>query len=262
MNFEELTLDELKDYARSKGISFGKIGREKLIAKIKEKEDESNADLASSILSDIDSTNNETVEAKPKPTVENNNEKMSLLNSIEHAINELDDADTYTEKIVDDLPITTPIRVKSITYGGLTYTSKINNAIFRWDQIGSEQFMTIAELNEMNNYKRDFLNRPLVILMDDRAIRKFRLTKVYENVAKINNLPEVFASDMNTIRDTIDRALDVNMRDVLVSKVSQMIKKRALVDISVIHLLSKKLQYDFDKLLEEDEEEENKNKNE
>ena len=51
--------------------------------------------------------------------------------------------------------------------------------------------MTVADLNEMNNYKRDFLNRPLVILMDERAIKKFRLTPVYENVAKINNLKQV-----------------------------------------------------------------------
>ena len=38
MNFETMELDELKEYAKSLGITFGKIGKEKLIEKIKEYE--------------------------------------------------------------------------------------------------------------------------------------------------------------------------------------------------------------------------------
>ena len=127
----------------------------------------------------------------------------------------------------------------------LTYKSRTTNAIFRWNNIGSVEYMTVAELNEMNNYKRDFLNRPLVILLDERAIKKFRLTQVYENVAKINNLKAVFNSDMRTIEETIENALRVNMRDILISKVRQMIKNKTLVDVGIIKMLEKKLQYDL-----------------
>ena len=63
--------------------------------------------------------------------------------------------------------------------------------------------MTVAELNEMNNYKRAFLNKPLVVLLDERAIKKFRLQKVYENVAKISNLKQLFKSDLSTISRTV-----------------------------------------------------------
>ena len=38
MDYENMSLDELKDYAKSIGLSFGKIGKDKLIEKIKEKE--------------------------------------------------------------------------------------------------------------------------------------------------------------------------------------------------------------------------------
>ena len=75
--------------------------------------------------------------------------------------------------------------------------------------------------------------------------------KFFENVAKINNLKQVFASDMGTIERTIDTALQVNMRDILVSKVSQMIKNKTLVDINIIRLLSKRLSYDFEEILEQ-----------
>ena len=144
-----------------------------------------------------------------------------------------------------DLPIDTVIGVKSITFGGLTYKSKTNNAMFRWNQIGAVEYMTIAQLNEMNNYKPDFLRKPLVILLDERAVKKFRLTPVYENVAKINNLSAVFNSDLDTIERVVDDALRVNMRDILVSKIRQMYKNGKLVNINIIRLLEDKLKFDL-----------------
>lgn len=246
MNYENMSLDELKEYAKNMGIKVGNIGKEKLIEKIKETENSKSA--ISSVIEDDD-----LEAATPIPTVESQDEgKESLLDSITSAIDDLDESvDNGTSSVVEDLPIDTVIPVKSITFGGLTYKSRTNNAIFRWNQIGAIEYMTVADLNEMNNYKRDFLNRPLVILMDERAIKKFRLTSVYENVAKINNLKQVFASDMATIERAIDTALQVNMRDILISKVSQMIKNKTLVNINVIRLLSKRLSYDFEEILEQ-----------
>ena len=47
MDYEKMELDELKDYAKSIGLSFGKIGKDKLIEKIKEKETELSNKLSS-----------------------------------------------------------------------------------------------------------------------------------------------------------------------------------------------------------------------
>lgn len=248
MDFEKMSLDELKDYAKAIGLIFGNIGKEKLIEKIKAKKSEN--DIIKAVMDDTDL--DESPEAKNIVKTNNNeSNSVSLLDSITSAIDELESSDKDVDVKIEDLPIDTVVPVKSISFGGLTYKSRTNNAIFRWNKIGAVEYMTVAELNEMNNYKRDFLNRPLVILMDERAVRKFRLTKVYENVARINDLKTVFNSNVATINSTIDMALAVNMRDILISKVSQMIKARSLVDINVIKLLSKKLQYDFDELLEQ-----------
>ena len=246
MNFENMSLDELKEYAKNLDIKVGNIGKEKLIEKIKSVE--SSKASISSVIGDEDLEASEL----NSMVIPQNKKQESLLDSITSAIDDLDESvDTDTDTITEDLPIDTVIPVKSITFGGLTYKSRTNNAIFRWNQIGAIEYMTVADLNEMNNYKRDFLNRPLVILMDERAIKKFRLTPVYENVAKINNLKQVFSSDMITIERTIETALQVNMRDILVSKASQMIKNKTLVDINVIRLLSRRLSYDFEEILEQ-----------
>lgn len=236
MNLEQMELEELKDYAKSLGVSFGKIGKEKLIEKIREKE------TINSVIDDDDLKEDNDVIVK----VESEVKQESLLDSISAAIDELEEADGGN--LIDNnvvLSLTETIPVKSVTFGGLTYKSKSTNALFRWNQIGAVEYMTVAELNEMNNYKREYLNKPLVVLLDERAIKKFRLSQVYENVAKINNLKSVFNSDMATIEATIDMALKVNMRDILISKVRGMIENKTLVDVSIIKLLERKLQHDL-----------------
>lgn len=239
MDYTKMDLDELKELAKSRGLKVGNIGKDKLIAKLKE------SDTFSVVTAeDEDLSENTTQET---PVVENKIEEKSgsLLDAISETIDELDESVDDKDDYDDTLELDTSIPVKSITFGGLTYKSRSTNAVFRWNQIGAIQYMTVAELNEMNNYKSAFLNKPLVILMDERAVKKFRLTPVYENVAKLNNLKEVFSSDMQTIERVIDDALRVNMRDILINKVRQMYKTGKLVDINVIRLLEKKLSFDL-----------------
>lgn len=243
MDYTSMELDELKELAKSRNIKVGNIGKEKLIAKLKE-----NDTFTAVTSEDTDlSENEENVNDKTFDTqeVHVDQKQESLLDAISETIDELDESVDDKDDYNDTLELDTSIPVKSITFGGLTYKSRSTNAVLRWNQIGAIQYMTVAELNEMNNYKSAFLNKPLVILMDERAVKKFRLTPVYENVAKLNNLKQVFNSDMQTIERVIDDALRVNMRDILISKVRQMYKTKKLVDINIIRLLEKKLSFDL-----------------
>lgn len=248
MDYTKMELDELKELAKSRGLKVGNIGKDKLIEKLKENdtytavsaEDEDlleNADVKQHDM--LENTKN-THDEMPEDT-----KPVSLLDAISETIDELDESADDKDDYEDKLDLDTSIPVKSITFGGLTYKSRTTNAVIRWKQIGEIQYMTVAELNEMNNYSSDFLNKPLVILMDERAVKKFRLTPVYENVAKLNNLKSVFNSDLATISRVVDDALRVNMRDILISKVRQMYKTGKLVDVNVLRLLQDKLHFDI-----------------
>ena len=237
MSYEDMSLSELKEYAKNMGIPVGNSGKAKLIEKIKEKE------VMESVISDDDFVQGDSVDVNEN---EDTSSSGSLIDSISNAIDEMDEAENGSvikEEI--NLSLDEMIPVKSITFGGLTYKARSTNAIYRWNNIGAVEYMSVAELNEMNNYKRSYLNKPLVILLDERAIKKFRLQPVYENVAKINNLKDLFKKDMSTIERTIDTALDVNMRDILISKARQMIKNNSLTNINIIKLLERKLQHDL-----------------
>ena len=88
MDYEKMSLDELKDYAKSIGLTVGNIGKEKLIKKIKEKEAEKAT--VESVFADDDLEENKD-EAQPVQ-IEEPKKDESLLDSIASAIDDLDDS--------------------------------------------------------------------------------------------------------------------------------------------------------------------------
>ena len=236
MNYNTMSIEELKDVARDKGMKVGNIGKDKLIEKLNE------MDNISNVMSD-----DEDLVAEPiNSEIVENETSQSVLDSISSAIDELDESedDGYNNNFVD-LPKDTVVNVRSITFGRLIYKSPTNNSTVIWNNIGAVRQMTIAELTEMNNQSPEFLTNPNVILLNEDAIRMFRLNSVYENVAQINNLKTLFKQNTETIEKAIDRALMANMRDVLISKIRAMYNNKALTDINVIKLLEEKLQFDL-----------------
>lgn len=236
MNYNTMSIEELKDVARDKGMKVGNIGKDKLIEKLNE------MDNISNVMSD-----DEDLVAEPiNSEIVENETSQSVLDSISSAIDELDESedDGYNNNFVD-LPKDTVVNVRSITFGRLIYKSPTNNSTVIWNNIGAVRQMTIAELTEMNNQSPEFLTNPNVILLNEDAIRMFRLNSVYENVAQINNLKTLFKQNTETIEKAIDRALMANMRDVLISKIRAMYSNKALTDINVIKLLEEKLQFDL-----------------
>ena len=238
MNYENMSITELKEVAKDLGISVGNCKKDKLIEKIQKQT------TTETLFDDNDLLESDDIEISNETEIPH--DVNSLINSISDAVDELDESMDDDVQIGDvGLSLDDVIPVKSITFGGLTYKARSTNAIYRWNQIGAIEYMTVAELNEMNNYKRSYLNKPLVLLLDERAVKKFRLQTVYEDVAQISNLKKLFKSNIGTISRVVDHALDVNMRDILISKSRQMIKNKTLTDINVIKLLENKLQHDL-----------------
>lgn len=138
------------------------------------------------------------------------------------------------------------IAVRSIVFGGLTWISPRTNAHYRWNEIGSVEYIPFGELITMNNTKRQYLFNPLVIVQDERAVKHFRLQPVYEKVAQINSLEKVFnSSNRNEVEKVLKTILDVNMRDVAISRIRAMRQNGTLTNIDVIHMIEKILCFDL-----------------
>ena len=255
MDYNNFSLEELKDIAKEKGIPVGNIGKEKLIEKIKKHDTENNTpipnNIAESITNDIASVNEENgVNENTEMVIGTfNDEKENIVDSINNIISDLEDfeeSDTRDDTI-DNIGMEEEVPCMSITFGGLTYISPITGAIYNWHKIGDVEYLTMKELISMNNSKPVFLNRPWIILQDMRAVNKFKLTSKYEEVAKINQLRKLFdLGNIQLISDTIDNALLVGMRDVVISKVRTMYNNGVLNNTHIIKLLENKLKFELE----------------
>ena len=248
MNYNELSLEELKEIAKEKDISVGNIGKEKLIKKIEKYDLENSTSLlidgTDFEKSTVDNSRTEA-EAKAENKEKTNKNILGSINDIVSDLEGFEESDERDETI-DDIGLDEEVPCMSIVFGGLIYLSPINGATYKWHKIGDVQYLTVKELISMNNSKPVFLNRPWIILQDVRAINKFRLMSKYEDVAKINQLKKLFdTGDINKISETIESALVSGMREVVISKVRTMYNNGVLNNTHIIKLLEDKLRFDI-----------------
>ena len=233
IDYTTLELDKLKEIAKEKGLKFGNIGKEKLIEKLMEL--------------DTNSANENIKE----DIIEENSEKSTsdILNLINESVDSLSSDVTVkasSRKQEETISSDEEIAVRSVTLGGTTWVSPKTNAHYRWNEIGAVEYIPFGELVTMNNTKRNFLFKPMVILLDERAVKYFRLQDTYEKVAQIHNLKNIFdKADLVEIANVLDTIVRVNMRDVAISKIRDMRKNGELTNIDIIKLVESRLWFDL-----------------
>lgn len=237
MDYTTLELDELKEIAKNKGLKVGNIGKEKLIDKLIELDKESTNDDNAVV------SNNDEAKVNETPSTSS---VLSMINESVDAVASQVTVKASSRKQEEVISSDEEIAVRSITLGGTTWVSPKTNAHYRWNEIGAIEYIPFGELVTMNNTKRAFLFKPMVILLDERAIRYFRLQETYEKVAQIHNLKEVFdKNNLVEISKVLDTIIRVNMRDVAISKIRDMRKNGELTNIDIIQLVEKKLCFDL-----------------
>lgn len=229
MDYTTLELDELKEIAKEKGLKFGKIGKDKLIEKLMELE--------------TDSANDNVTEKDEEKST------SDILNLINESVDSLTADVTVkasSRKQEETISSDEEIAVRSVTLGGTTWVSPKTNAHYRWNEIGAVEYIPFGELVTMNNTKRNFLFKPMVILLDERAIKYFRLQDTYEKVAQIHNLKNIFdTGDLTKVSKVLDTIVRVNMRDVAISKIRDMRRTGELTNIDIIKLVESRLCFDL-----------------
>ena len=237
MDYTTLELDELKEIAKNKGLKVGNIGKEKLIDKLIELDKENTNDDNTVV------SNNDETKVNETPSTSS---VLSMINESVDAVASQVTVKASSRKQEEVISSDEEIAVRSITLGGTTWVSPKTNAHYRWNEIGAIEYIPFGELVTMNNTKRAFLFKPMVILLDERAIRYFRLQETYEKVAQIHNLKEVFdKNNLVEISKVLDTIIRVNMRDVAISKIRDMRKNGELTNIDIIQLVEKKLCFDL-----------------
>lgn len=247
MDYYNLSLEELKQVAKSKGISIGNIGKEKLIEKLSKFDiDKKNKDVVDT-LSDLSDYENANLSVGTTG-LDVKSEKTNVIEEITNIVTDLDEFEESEsfDSNIEEIGLEEEVVCMSITFGGLNYTSPITGAKYKWHNIGDVQSLTVRELVAMNNSKPAFLNKPWIVLKDHRAVNKFRLLSKYEEVAKISQLKKLFDNgNIDSIKKTIDTALSNGMRDVVISKIRNMYNNGSLNNTHIIKILEDRLRFDI-----------------
>ena len=160
----------------------------------------------------------------------------SLIDSLDPLAGE--PLDSSAAELIDD---NETVKVRSITRGALVYSPPGSAAPLIWSEIGAVKEMSVREIEEMNSVSGKYLASPLVILLDDRAVKRFGLEELYSRVARIDKLGSLFRKDEKVISEEIDRLASDNLRELLITKASSMYRSKELTDINIIKLLERKL---------------------
>lgn len=204
------------------------------------------AETTSKVAENIENADIPVVEGTKKPSDVDTSDILSVINDNVDKVSNTDNVKATSRTTEVTIANEEEIAVRSITFGGLTWISPRTNAHYRWNEIGAVEYIPFGELITMNNTKRQFLFNPLVIVQDERVVKYFRLQPVYEKVAQINNLEKIFNSgNRDEVEKVLKTILDVNMRDVAISRIRAMRKNGTLTNIDVIHMIEKILCFDL-----------------
>lgn len=188
---------------------------------------------------------NKPEDAKPESGAAGTAEVLETINKTVDSVAGAasDKPSTRTNKI----PLDEEIAVRSVTFGGLTWISPKTNAHYRWNEIGAVEYIQFGELVTMNNTSQVFLTEPYVILQDERAVEYFRLKSVYEKIAVVESLEELFKEgDLVKIEKALRDIRNTSMRNVAISKIKELRGTHTLNNIDVIRLIERILCFDME----------------
>lgn len=189
---------------------------------------------------------NVTDKEAAKDTADNGDkDALDTINKTVDEVSGVSESKPASRKV--DIPLEEEIAVRSVTFGGLTWISPKTNAHYRWNEIGSVEYIQFAELVTMNNTSQAFLTEPYVILQDKRAVEYFRLKPVYEKIAVVDSLEELFkVGDLDKIEKALRDIRNTSMRNVAISKIKELRGTHTLNNIDVIRLIERILCFDME----------------
>lgn len=170
------------------------------------------------------------------------NDTKSILSEIQSGIKDATKNDIAIDNKVQSVKIKGDelIPCRSMTSGGFNWLCKKSGIVYRWNSVGSLEYVPYEDLYQMYTNNKSYLTKPNVIVEDERVIEAFKLLSVYENVASVNRLEQAM-NNPNIMQKICNQALQVNMRDLIISRLSQLRENKILTNIDVIDVAEKTL---------------------
>ncbi|HEY8542801.1 MAG TPA: hypothetical protein VIL29_10490 [Pseudothermotoga sp.] len=139
-------------------------------------------------------------------------------------------------KKIFEIPPETVIPVMNNTYGRFAHVSdRFGNYVF--SEYGQIEEIPMAELHRINHRNRRVLTDPMLIILDEQAIKQLHLESVYEKVfTDPKDIDRLLSKDKETIRKTLERLTD-GMKQVIAKVVYERFKNQEFEDLGKIRMI-------------------------
>ena len=137
------------------------------------------------------------------------------------------------------------IPCRSTVHGDLIYKSHRTRAKFIWEEFGTTLYLEMGELQDMNGSQRRYLHDGYIVVDDAEAAELLGLTKIYEEVAHIHSLDDLFDKSAEELLVTLPK-LPVGMKSTLATKARELIEDGTLDSINKIRAIETVLGVDLE----------------
>lgn len=156
------------------------------------------------------------------------------------------------EKInIKNIPLNTTVLVKSNCYGQLIYKSKKTGFQIEWDNVSSEQYMSLEELLTMRNTYRKFFEKNWIIIegftddeysdiSSEEILDFLQVKQFYKTLLCPENIDDLFKMKPEEIEKRISNSSAGN-KDFIIVRANELIESGELDSLRVINTLEKSL---------------------
>ena len=189
-------------------------------------------------------TTKETKTNKDKETVsmedfkalqEQMKQMMALLNSKQNEIEELKNNKQVTSD--DDIQENDYVTIRNVSTGSVVVGTRNNEYIL--ENEGDIERVQFNELRSLKNAHPKFFTIPLIVIDDEKAVKKLGLEKLYSELAYLNDLKTFFENNYeDEIIQKLNKLSDFSRMQVF-EKLKQMVKDKTFIDMDVRELIKK-----------------------
>ena len=181
-------------------------------------------------------TNKETVNMEDfKALQEQMKQMMALLNSKQNEIEELKNSKQAISD--DDIQENDYVTIRNVSTGSVVVGTRNNEYIL--ENEGDIERVQFNELRSLKNAHPKFFTIPLIIIDDEKAIKKLGLEKLYSELAYLDDLKSFFENNYeDEIVQKLNKLSDFSRMQVF-EKLKQMVKDKTFIDMDVRELIKK-----------------------
>ena len=159
---------------------------------------------------------------------------MALLNSKQNEIEELKNS---KQAISDDIQENDYVTIRNVSTGSVVVGTRNNEYILESE--GDIERVQFNELRSLKNAHPKFFTIPLIVIDDEKAVKKLGLEKLYSELAYLNDLKTFFEKNYeDEIVQKLNKLSDFSRMQVF-EKLKQMVKDKTFIDMDVRELIKK-----------------------